>query len=46
MPTGDEKGKKMRDLGEDEGLTLVCRAPAGVCFHSAVSPEELPDVIF
>lgn len=46
MPTGDEKGKKMRDLGEDEGLTLACRGPAGVCFHSAVSPDELPVVIF
>ena len=46
MPTGDEKGKKMRDLGEDKGLTLVCRCLAGGCFHSAVSLDELPDVIF
>lgn len=41
-----KKGRKMRGLGEDEGLTLACRGPAGVCFHSAVSPDELPDVVF
>lgn len=46
MPRGDENGKRMRDLGEHEGLTLVCRGPAGVCSHSTVSPDELPDVIF
>lgn len=40
------KGKKMRDLGEGEGLTLVCWHPAGLCLHRAVSPGELPDVIF
>lgn len=41
MPMGGENGKRMRDLGEDEGLTLVCCGPAGVCSHSAVSPDEL-----
>lgn len=46
MSMGDEKGKKMRALEEDEGLTHVCWGPAGVCFHSAASPDELPDVIF
>lgn len=41
-----EKGEEKEEFGGGKGLTLVCWRPAGLCFHRAVSPGELPDVVF
>lgn len=40
------KGEENEGFGGGRRVNFVCWSPAGLCLHRAVSPGELPDVIF